>query len=427
VAQIVGPLELGRPNGPMTIAGLARANKNDIERCYDAVRHAPKHRIHCFLATSDIHLKHKLKMSRSECLAQAISSIEFARGLCDDIEFSPEDAGRSDREFLAEVCAAAIEAGVSTLNIPDTVGYTLPVEYHSLIKYLIANTPGADQVVWSTHCHNDLGMATANTLAGVSAGARQVEVTVNGIGERAGNTALEEVVMAMHTRPMHFPVACAHINTEGLMRASHLVSRFTGMSVQPNKAIVGANAFAHEAGIHQDGMLKHASTYEIMTPASVGLAIGAGPTDKRANELLVLGKHSGRAAYKDKLRAMGYGEHEVSEEMLTVVVNKCKNLADVKKTVSEEDLEAIVVDELYKPSYKHWEIVDIHVTAGTLVRPTATVTMRNSLEKKEVPSSPCPKEVPERSARKKTPPALLCLLRLLLSAFLSLCFVLDQS
>ncbi|MCA9946352.1 MAG: 2-isopropylmalate synthase, partial [Anaerolineales bacterium] len=254
IAEEVGPLLEGRKSGqPMVIAGLSRANREDIQRAYDAVKAAPRHRIHTFLATSDIHLKHKLKIDREECIEQVITAVSFARSLCDDVEFSPEDAGRSDPDFLVQVLTEAIKAGATTLNIPDTVGYTTPEEYGKLIKYLIDNTPGSETVIWSTHCHNDLGMATANSLAGVQNGARQIEVTINGIGERAGNTSLEEVVMAMHTRPQVFDVE-THIDTTQLMRTSHMVSTYTGMVVQANKAIVGANAFAHEAGIHQDGM-----------------------------------------------------------------------------------------------------------------------------------------------------------------------------
>ena len=273
IAKEVGPLEINRDHGPMTIAGLARATEGDIQRCFDAVKHAPKHRIHTFLATSDIHLKYKLNISRDECIQRAVAAVEFASSLSPDVEFSPEDAGRSDPDFLCEVLGEVIKAGATTLNIPDTVGYVIPEEYGDLFKYLIANTPGATNpgVIFSTHCHNDLGMATANSMAGVLGGARQIEVAMNGIGERAGNTALEEVVMTAQTRPNKYPVY-HEIDTTHITRVSRMVSHFTGMSVQPNKAIIGANAFAHESGIHQDGVLKHQETYEIMTPQSVGLA-----------------------------------------------------------------------------------------------------------------------------------------------------------
>eukprot|EP01137_Pigoraptor_chileana_P015169 Opistho-2@70778 len=295
IATEVGPLTDGRASAkPMVICGLARAKKEDIDRAYDAVRHAPLHRIHTFLATSDIHLKHKLKISREQCVTQVKWAVSYARGLCPDIEFSPEDAGRSDRDFLVTVLGAAIEAGATTLNIPDTVGYNTPEEYGEIIRYLVENTAGANKVVWSTHCHNDLGLATANTLAGVRNGARQVEVTINGIGERAGNTSLEEIVMAIHTHAKDFPVH-TEIDTTQIMRTSRMVSAYTGMVVQPNKAIVGANAFAHESGIHQDGMLKHQETYEIIRPETVGL---------KSN--LVLGKHSGRHAFRSRLIELGY-------------------------------------------------------------------------------------------------------------------------
>ena len=312
VAQTAGCITEGRPSGqPMRIAGLARANEKDIERCYNAVKHAPLHRIHTFLASSDIHLEHKLGISRQECLEASSKMVAFAKTLVDDIEFSPEDAGRSDPEFLIELCAAVIEAGATTINLPDTVGYTLPSEYANLFAYLIEKTPtGGRDVVWSTHCHNDLGLATANSLAAVQSGARQVEVTLNSLGERAGNTSLEEVVMALRTRPQHFPVYC-DIDTRQIMRASKMVAAYTGIFVQPNKAIVGANAFAHESGIHQHGVLAHAATYEIMTPESVGIEDSQ---DGRGS--LVLGKHSGKAAYRQRLIELGYADIAADKEQL---------------------------------------------------------------------------------------------------------------
>ena len=312
VAQTAGCITEGRPSGqPMRIAGLARANEKDIERCYNAVKHAPLHRIHTFLASSDIHLEHKLGISRQECLETSSKMVAFAKTLVDDIEFSPEDAGRSDPEFLIELCAAVIEAGATTINLPDTVGYTLPSEYANLFAYLIEKTPtGGRDVVWSTHCHNDLGLATANSLAAVQSGARQVEVTLNSLGERAGNTSLEEVVMALRTRPQHFPVYC-DIDTRQIMRASKMVAAYTGIFVQPNKAIVGANAFAHESGIHQHGVLAHAATYEIMTPESVGIEDSQ---DGRGS--LVLGKHSGKAAYRQRLIELGYADIAADKEQL---------------------------------------------------------------------------------------------------------------
>ncbi|MBE7555034.1 MAG: 2-isopropylmalate synthase [Anaerolineales bacterium] len=362
IAEEVGPLTEGRKDGkPMVIAGLARANQQDIDRAYEAVKFAPRHRIHTFLATSDIHLKHKLKIDREECVEQVIKAVSYARSLCDDVEFSPEDAGRSDPEFLAVVLGEAIKAGATTLNIPDTVGYTTPEEFGWLIKYLIDNTLGSDKVIWSTHCHNDLGLATANTLAGVRNGARQVEVTINGIGERAGNTSLEEVVMAVHTRPQNFPVE-VDIDTTQIIRSSRMVSAYTGMPVQPNKAIVGANAFAHEAGIHQDGMLKHHTTYEIMRPETVGLSASA----------LVLGKHSGRHAFRTHLEAMGYDN--LSEEDLNQAFKRFKRIADKKKVVTDADIEAIITDEFYQPK-EIWKLNYVQVSCGDQLRATATVSL----------------------------------------------------
>jgi len=303
VAKTAGVMTEGRVDGvPMRICGLARANEKDIARCYEAIRHAPLHRIHTFLASSDIHLEHKLGISRQECMEISAKMVGFAKTQVDDVEFSPEDAGRSDPEFLVDLCAAVIEAGATTINLPDTVGYTLPQEYSSIFDYLMKNTPtGGKNIIWSTHCHNDLGLATANSLAAVQLGARQVEVTLNSLGERAGNTSLEEVVMALRTRPQHFPVYC-DIDTRQIMRTSKMVASYTGISVQPNKAIVGANAFAHESGIHQHGVLKHANTYEIMTPASVGA------DEEGGRGSLVLGKHSGKAAYKQRLIELGYSD-----------------------------------------------------------------------------------------------------------------------
>jgi len=288
-------LEVGGGEGAPIIAGLARANRADIERAWDAVKPARRPRIHTFLATSDIHLQYKLKISREECVARISEMVALARSLCDDVEFSPEDAGRSDPEFLHRALSAAIQAGATTLNIPDTVGYTTPAEFGALIAGIRANVPGADRVILSAHCHNDLGLATANTLAAVQNGARQVEVTVNGIGERAGNTSLEEVAMAIFTRSQVYGVR-TNIDTTQIARASRLVSAYTGIPVQPNKAIVGANAFAHEAGIHQDGMLKNPLTYEIMKPETIGLS----------DSKLVLGKHSGRHAFQARLKDLGY-------------------------------------------------------------------------------------------------------------------------
>ena len=362
IAEEVGPLTEGRKTGkPMVIAGLARADNKDIARAYEAVKVAPRHRIHTFLATSDIHLKHKLKIDREECIERVIEAVGYARSLCDDVEFSPEDAGRSDPEFLTVVLGEAIKAGATTLNIPDTVGYTTPEEFGWLIGYLIENTPGADQVVWSVHCHDDLGLATANTLAGVQAGARQVEVTVNGIGERAGNTSLEEIAMAIHTRSQVFDLH-TNVDTAQITRTSRMVSAYTGISVQPNKAIVGANAFAHEAGIHQDGMLKSHLTYEIMRPETVGLG----------SSRLVLGKHSGRHAFRVRLGEMGYGD--LGDDEVNVAFERFKRLADKKKVVADADIEAIIADEIYQPT-ETWHLNHIQVSCGDHSIPTATVSL----------------------------------------------------
>ncbi|MBX3056365.1 MAG: 2-isopropylmalate synthase [Anaerolineae bacterium] len=362
IAEEVGPLTDGRKSGlPMTIAGLARANKDDIQRAYDAVKVAPRHRIHTFLATSDIHLRHKLKIDREECVEQVTTAVTFARSLCDDVEFSPEDAGRSDPDFLVQVLGQAIKAGATTLNIPDTVGYTTPEEFGWLIKYLRENTPGADKVVWSVHCHDDLGLATANTLAGVQNGARQVEVTVNGIGERAGNTSLEEVVMAIQTRPQNFSVQ-TNIDTTQITKTSRMVSAYTGMVVQPNKAIVGANAFAHEAGIHQDGMLKNQQTYEIMRPETVGLNASK----------LVLGKHSGRHAFRTRIEELGYTD--LDKEELDAAFKRFKRLADKKKVVTDADIQAIIADEVFQPP-EIWKLEQIQISCGDHSIPTASVCL----------------------------------------------------
>jgi 2-isopropylmalate synthase len=357
--------EVGTSDGPV-ICGLARAVEKDIRTCWEGVKDAAKPRIHTFLGTSDIHLKYQTGISREQALETIRKAVTLARSLCPDVEFSPMDAGRTDPQFLVEVCALAVECGATTLNIPDTVGYVMPAEWGDLIANLIAETPGAGPgsgVIWSVHCHNDLGLATANSLAGVMAGARQVEVTINGIGERAGNTSLEEVVMAIHTRPQYYSLR-TNINTREIMKTSRMVSNYTGMHVQPNKAIVGANAFAHEAGIHQDGMLKNASTYEIMTPESVGVH----------QSRLVLGKHSGRHALKARLQELGY---TIEGDALNQVFARFKDLADAKKTVTDADLEALIADEFHGPE-EIYSLLDIQVTCGTMGMPTATVKMRNA-------------------------------------------------
>jgi 2-isopropylmalate synthase len=342
------------------ICGLARTVERDIDKAWEAVRMADHPRIHTFLATSDIHMQYKLKMTRSQVEQQVERMVSYAHSLCEDVEFSPEDAGRSDPEFLYRVLGIAIRAGATTLNIPDTVGYTLPDEFGELIAGIMANTPGIENCIVSVHCHNDLGLATANTLAGIRAGARQAEVTINGIGERAGNTALEEVVMALHTRRQMMDLT-TNIETTQLARVSKLVSNYTGISVQPNKAIVGANAFAHEAGIHQDGMLKNHQTYEIMRPETVGVS----------QTKLVLGKHSGRHALKERLVSMGYG---LDEEGLNKIFERFKTLADKKKTITDADLEALVSDELYQPKVI-FTLDGLQVACGTMGLPTATVRL----------------------------------------------------
>ncbi len=344
------------------IAGLARANKSDIDKAWEAVQSAKHPRIHTFLATSPIHMKHKLKMDPEEVVQRVSEMVAYAKIFCDDVEFSPEDAGRSDPEFLYVVLGEAIKAGATTLNIPDTVGYTTPDEFYALIDGIIKHTPGMrDSITISVHCHDDLGMATANTLAGIRAGARQAEVTMNGIGERAGNTSLEEVVMALKTRHPVFDLETG-IETKQISRVSKMVSNYTGIVVQPNKAIVGANAFAHEAGIHQDGMLKHQTTYEIMRPEDVGVN----------QTKLVLGKHSGRHALRTRLAELG---HSLDEVELDKAFTRFKELADRKKVIVDADLEALIADEFYRPRDVYL-LNDMQVTCGTMGMPTATVRLR---------------------------------------------------
>ncbi|KAL1918842.1 uncharacterized protein VTP21DRAFT_2864 [Calcarisporiella thermophila] len=332
IAKEAGHLMEGREHigTPMTIAALARATPNDIKRAAQALEPAPSKRIHTFLASSDIHLQYKLKISREECIRRAVAAVELARTFVEDVEFSPEDASRSDRDFLCQLLGEVIKAGATTLNIPDTVGYNTPAVYGNLIKYLRENTPGADKAIWSTHCHNDLGLATANTLAGIENGACQVEVAINGIGERAGNTALEEVVMAVHTHPGHYPVYHT-INTPFIFETSQLVSRCTQMHVQWNKAIVGRNAFLHESGIHQDGVIKHKQTYEIMDPASVGVMV---------RSTLVLGKHSGRNAFRQHLIELGF--KDLKEEEFESAFSTFKRMCDTKKQVTDADILSII-------------------------------------------------------------------------------------
>jgi 2-isopropylmalate synthase len=317
------------------IAGLARACRADIERAWEALQVAARPRIHVFLATSDIHLDYKLRIARDQCLAQAREAIQLAKSLCDDVEFSPEDATRTDPDFLCRVLDAVVEAGATTLNIPDTVGYTVPAEFSDLIAAIRRRVKGIEGVTISAHCHNDLGMAVANALAAISAGARQVECTINGIGERAGNASLEEIVMAMHVRPDRYPYQ-TNIASEQIFAASQMLSEITGVPVQPNKAITGRNAFAHEAGIHQDGVLKNPLTYEIMTPKSVGVP------DSR----LVLGKHSGRHALSMRCEQLGY---QFDRRVLDDIYRRFVRLADKIKHVDDHHLLELIRDT-HKPS-----------------------------------------------------------------------------
>ncbi|HEU4730300.1 MAG TPA: 2-isopropylmalate synthase [Kofleriaceae bacterium] len=360
IAAEVGQARTGA-HAPPIICALARAAKRDIDHAWDGVRAAARPRIHTFLATSDLHMEHKLRMTRGEVLARVEDMVGYARSLCADVEFSAEDAGRSDPAFLHAVLEAAIRAGATTVNIPDTVGYTTPDEFGALIAGVCAHVRGIADVVVSVHCHDDLGLATANTLAGIHAGARQAEVTINGIGERAGNTSLEEVVMAIHTRAAKFGLATG-IDTTQLSSVSRLVSTATGIVVPPNKAIVGANAFAHESGIHQDGMLKHQATYEIMLPETVGAA----------QTRLVLGKHSGRAALAARLVEIGA---PVSGDALDRVFARFKALTDRRKHVTDADLEVLVGDERPEADGE-LALEGLQVACGTIGMPTATVRLR---------------------------------------------------
>ncbi|MBK6848349.1 MAG: 2-isopropylmalate synthase [Proteobacteria bacterium] len=352
----------GRPSDqPPIVCGLARATQRDIDKAWSGVQGARRPRIHTFLATSPIHREHKLRMSREQVKQRVREMVAYARSLCADVEFSPEDGGRTEPEFLHEVLAIAIAAGATTLNIPDTVGYTLPDEYGALIAGVRSQVAGVEGVVLSVHCHDDLGLASANTLAGLRAGARQAEVTLNGIGERAGNAGLEEIVMALHTRRATLGLR-TQIDTTQLVRASRVVSACTGIAVQPNKAIVGANAFAHESGIHQDGMLKHHQTYEIMRPETVG----AGQT------LLVLGKHSGRHAFSLRLIELGY---HLEGEQLDKAFERFKQLADRKKQVADADLEALISSEFLE-ARDYYTLEALQVSCGSIGMPTATVRLR---------------------------------------------------
>ena len=366
IAQIVGV------EGGPTICGLARATKADIKAAGEALKPAVNGRIHTFIATSDIHLEYKLRKSRQEVLAIVPEMVSYAKSFVDDVEFSPEDAGRSEPEFLYQVLEIAIASGATTINIPDTVGYTTPQEFGRLIRGIKENVPNIDQAIISVHGHNDLGLAVANFLEAVKNGARQLECTINGIGERAGNAALEELVMALHVRRQYFnpflgrsvesEEPLTNIDTKQIYKTSRLVSNLTGMLVQPNKAIVGANAFAHESGIHQDGVLKHKLTYEIMDAQSIGL------TDNQ----IVLGKHSGRHAFRSRLQELGF---DLSETDLNKAFVRFKDVADKKKEITDWDLEAIVKDETQQPP-ELFRLELVQVSCGDRSCPTATVTLR---------------------------------------------------
>ncbi|MDO8683839.1 MAG: 2-isopropylmalate synthase [Armatimonadota bacterium] len=347
--------------GP-AIAGLCRATRGDIDRAWEALQYAKKPRIHTFIATSDIHLQHKLKKSREEVLDAAVAAVKYAKSYCEDIEFSAEDAVRSDFDYLCQVVEAVIAAGATTVNIPDTVGYAIPTEFGKLIANLIKKVPNIKACTLSAHCHNDLGLSVANSLAAVQAGAGQVECTINGIGERAGNAALEEIVMALNTRPDIFGKTTG-INTKEIYRSSRLVSDLTGLVVQANKAIVGRNAFAHEAGIHQHGVLQEKRTYEIMDAQAIGLS----------ESQLVLGKHSGRHAFEARLRELGI---QLTKDDLDKAFTRFKEVADKKKEVFDEDLEAIVADEVHSiPEAYHLEYMNVMASLEGV--PTATIRLKS--------------------------------------------------
>ena len=349
--------EIGTPDGPI-IAALARANRDDIDKAWSAIQPAAKKRIHTFMSTSDIHLEYQFRKTRAEALHLIHEMVSYARSLCEDVEFSPMDAGRTDPLFLRE--AVAVAAGATTLNIPDTVGYLTPDEYGAMIRDLRENVPGIENCILSTHCHDDLGMAVANSLAGVRAGARQVECTINGIGERAGNASLEEVVMALHTRQQYYGLR-TRINTREIARTSRLVSSFIGVPVPPNKAIVGANAFAHESGIHQDGVLKYRQTYEIMSAETVGFD----------SNTLVLGKHSGRHAFRKYLEEKGY---KLNDDEFQHVFARFKDLCDRKKKVDDRDIEALIAGEM-QHTPELYKLDHVQYASGVGMIPTATVRL----------------------------------------------------
>jgi 2-isopropylmalate synthase len=355
VAKQVGTLE-----GAPAICGLSRVGLADIDRCWEAVRYARRPRIHTFVATSDLHLKYKLRKSRAEVLTAAVQAVRHARGYCADVEFSPEDASRSDFDYMCDVLSAVIDAGAQTVNIPDTVGYAMPQEWAERIARIRERVQGIDRVVLSVHCHNDLGQAVANSLTALLHGARQIECTVNGIGERAGNASLEEIVMALRTRRDFFRLETG-VRSEEIFRASRLLSHITGVHVQPNKAVVGENAFAHEAGIHQDGVLKEKLTYEIMRPEDIG----------RPSNKLVLGKHSGRHALAARLKDLGF---DLAGAELDRAFKKFKDLADRKKEVYDEDLTAMVADEATQIA-ETYALDYLHSISGTGLIPSATVRL----------------------------------------------------
>lgn len=349
-AEVAGP----------DIVALARTGREDIERAWEAVKGAHSPRLHLFIATSDLHIEKKLRKTREWVLEEARKAVELACSLTDNVEFSAEDATRSDRDYLADVFAAVIQAGAKYINIPDTVGYTVPHEYHDLVAWLRRKVPGMDKVIVSVHCHNDLGLAVANSLSAIRAGARQVECTVNGIGERAGNTSLEEVVMALRTRQDALDYY-TNVVTEQIYPSSRMLVSITGIPVQPNKAIIGDNAFSHEAGIHQDGVLKEKSTYEIMTPESVG----------RAANRLVLGKHSGRHAFRDRLTQLGF---DLADDEFNRVFKSFKKLSDQKQEIYDEDIEEIIAEEVLRIP-DTYVLKHVNITSGTELIPTASVFM----------------------------------------------------
>jgi 2-isopropylmalate synthase len=351
--------------GRSVVCGLARCTPRDIDRAGQAVQPAAHKRIHVFCATSKIHREHKLKMGKEQIIKLSVESVQQARGYTDDVEFSPEDASRTELEFLEEIVHAAVEAGATTVNLPDTVGYATPKTYGQIFSHLLAKLPILKQknIILSCHCHDDLGLAVANSLAAIESGARQAECTVNGIGERAGNAAMEEIVMALTTRHDHYKTT-TRIDSTRIYSISRMVSTLTGLVVPRNKAIVGENAFAHEAGIHQDGILKKRETYEIMDPATVGIP----------KTSLVLGKHSGRHAFRERVIFLGYS---LTDEQIQAAFEKFKALADKKKEVFDEDIEALVDDQLQLTS-NLWELVGLQVTAGGKTTPTATVALRDS-------------------------------------------------